>query len=41
VLLDPADDGGIAGILQEMKRVPEAKGGLERRESVSSPRVWA
>ena len=30
VLVDGADDSGIAGILEETERVPEAKGGLQR-----------
>jgi hypothetical protein len=30
VLLDRADDSRIAGIGEKTKRVPEAKGGLQR-----------
>jgi hypothetical protein len=30
LLLDRAGDGGVAGIGEQAKRVPEAKGGLQR-----------
>ena len=30
MLLDCADDGGIGGIGEQAKRVPEAEGGLQR-----------
>jgi hypothetical protein len=40
MLLDRAMDGRITGIFEETKRVPEAKGGLQRaRIGVESARL--
>ena len=41
VLLDRAIDGGIARIGEQAKRVPEAKGGLQRAGADVQSRAWA